>query len=58
MSTKELEAVRNEILKELAMIKLQAILGNMDSFDLTYELVEIEHAIWVSKIVDHCLTGK
>jgi hypothetical protein len=58
MKTKNLEAVRNQILKELGAVRKQQVAYSIDSFLLTYELVAVEHEIMISKIVDLCLTGK
>lgn len=58
MKTKNLEAMRKQILSELGAIRKQQVAYNIDSFLLTYELVAVEHELMISKIVDLCLTGK
>jgi hypothetical protein len=58
MKTKNLEAVRKQILAELGAIRRLQVAYNIDSFLLTYELVAVEKELMISKIVDLCLTGK
>jgi hypothetical protein len=58
MKTKNLEAIRNQILDELRAARLKRVAYSIDSFLLTYELAEVERELMISKIVDLCLTGK
>jgi len=58
MKTKNLEAVRKQIVADLTELRLQQIFNSIESFDLTYELIDVEREIKASKIVDLCLTGK